>query len=305
MLFRSGQEVDVIFLAPVNFLVALLPAMAADFADGHAIDADVLQGFFDFFHLERLYYRFDLFHDLPDDLPLYPDADLPQTISDRLAEILPPLPGHGCVALNARRSINCEAFLLENPLHAKQVVTVAYYDAGVQAHASKNLGCRGQRVSGRFSFILNDDRFRGNAAVCEIRPADPGFGEIGIAARSSGGHDVRRELALVEISCVVKPQFENGRRVPAIFGSAHHDDHVGAPGFVLPALAANSGRKRDQIAEREHHYGQSQKTGHALEVRYSYLNIVIRGRANRIGYQYCESACQRRTARDRARRPDR
>ena len=60
--FTFGQQVDVVFLAAVNLFVALLPAVAANFADGHAVDADILERFFDFFHLERLNDCFDLFH---------------------------------------------------------------------------------------------------------------------------------------------------------------------------------------------------------------------------------------------------
>jgi hypothetical protein len=36
--------------------------MAADVADGHAIDADALERFLDFIELERLDDGFDLFH---------------------------------------------------------------------------------------------------------------------------------------------------------------------------------------------------------------------------------------------------
>ena len=45
------------------------------------------------------------------------DADAPETIGDRLPEILPPFLWHGGVALLARRTVSGEALLLQNPLH--------------------------------------------------------------------------------------------------------------------------------------------------------------------------------------------
>ena len=42
--------------------MALLPAVAAHFADGHAVDADGLQRFLHFFQLERLDDCFDFLH---------------------------------------------------------------------------------------------------------------------------------------------------------------------------------------------------------------------------------------------------
>ena len=49
-----GQQVDVVLLAAIDLLVALLPAMAADVGDGHAIDADGFERLFYLFELERL-----------------------------------------------------------------------------------------------------------------------------------------------------------------------------------------------------------------------------------------------------------
>ena len=57
-----GQQVHLIFHAAVDFLVALLAAVAADFGDGHAIDADFLERFFHVLDLVRLDDGFDLFH---------------------------------------------------------------------------------------------------------------------------------------------------------------------------------------------------------------------------------------------------
>src|SRR5271154_6945280 len=48
------QQIDVVFLAAVSLLMALLPAMAANLGDCHAINANGLQGFLDLFELERL-----------------------------------------------------------------------------------------------------------------------------------------------------------------------------------------------------------------------------------------------------------
>ena len=57
-----GQQVDVVLLAPVDLFVALLPAMTAHLGDGHAVDADALEGFFYFLELERLDDCLNLLH---------------------------------------------------------------------------------------------------------------------------------------------------------------------------------------------------------------------------------------------------
>ena len=57
-----GQQIDVVLLAAVDLFVAFLAAVAADFGDRHAVDADALQRFLDFVQLERLDDRFDFFH---------------------------------------------------------------------------------------------------------------------------------------------------------------------------------------------------------------------------------------------------
>jgi hypothetical protein len=56
------QKIHIVFLAAVNLFMALLPPVTANFADGHPVDADVLERLFDFFHLEWLDDSFDLFH---------------------------------------------------------------------------------------------------------------------------------------------------------------------------------------------------------------------------------------------------
>jgi hypothetical protein len=48
--------------------VALLPAEALDLGDGHALDAEFVQGVFDVFEFERLDDGFDFFHSFPDSL---------------------------------------------------------------------------------------------------------------------------------------------------------------------------------------------------------------------------------------------
>src|SRR4051812_48706541 len=42
--------------------MALLPAVTADFADGHSVDPDSDESFLDIVNLERLDNRFDFFH---------------------------------------------------------------------------------------------------------------------------------------------------------------------------------------------------------------------------------------------------
>ena len=73
---------------------------------------------------------------------------------------------------------------------------------------------------------------------------------------------------------MVEPELEHRRRMSAVFGRAHDDDDVGGTRFVARALTADPDRERDQIAEHKHDQDQRQQTGRALEVRYSYVNIV-------------------------------
>ena len=60
--FDLGQQIDLIFHAPVDFLVALLAAMAAHFRDGHAVDANPFERFLNVFELVRLDNGFNFFH---------------------------------------------------------------------------------------------------------------------------------------------------------------------------------------------------------------------------------------------------
>ncbi len=62
----------------------------------------------------------------------------------------------------------------------------------------------------------------------------------------------------------------------AVFRRTHHYDHVGGPRFVACALTANADRECDEIPERKHGQDERRQTGYALEVRYSYVNIVAR-----------------------------
>ena len=48
-----GQEIHGIFGAAIDFGVALLPAVALDLGDGHAVDADGEERVAHFFELER------------------------------------------------------------------------------------------------------------------------------------------------------------------------------------------------------------------------------------------------------------
>ena len=57
------EQVHLVLRAAVDLGVALLPAVAADLADGHAVDADRLQGLTDVLPLVRLDDRADQLHD--------------------------------------------------------------------------------------------------------------------------------------------------------------------------------------------------------------------------------------------------
>src|SRR5450755_1975748 len=60
--FKLGQKIYHVFAAPINLLMALLPAMPPHFGDSHAIHADSHQRFFDFIQLKRLNDRLNFFH---------------------------------------------------------------------------------------------------------------------------------------------------------------------------------------------------------------------------------------------------
>src|SRR3981081_4044013 len=60
--FHLWPQVYVVFLPAIDFLVALLASVTTHFRDGHAVDADALQGFLHLFQLKRLDDRFDLLH---------------------------------------------------------------------------------------------------------------------------------------------------------------------------------------------------------------------------------------------------
>ena len=60
-----GQEVHDVLGAAVELGLALLAAVALGLDDGHALDAQLLQGLLHLVQLERLDDGFDLFHDLP------------------------------------------------------------------------------------------------------------------------------------------------------------------------------------------------------------------------------------------------
>jgi hypothetical protein len=60
--FDPGDEIDVIFGSAIHFGVAFLPAMAADFRDGDALDSDGDEGVFDIGEAEGLDDGFDLLH---------------------------------------------------------------------------------------------------------------------------------------------------------------------------------------------------------------------------------------------------
>src|ERR1700691_3904866 len=94
----------------------------------------------------------------------------------------------------------------------------------------------------------------------------------------------------------------------AVFRRAHHDDDVGGAGFVARALTPDPYRERNEISKRKHEQNQRRQTSHALEVRYSYVNIVCAAAAydaDRTGYERGESSGEGRAAGHRARRPDR
>ncbi len=60
--FDLREEIDRVFAAAVDFGVAFLSTVAFDLADGHAEDAEVMEGSFDVIELEGFDDGFDFFH---------------------------------------------------------------------------------------------------------------------------------------------------------------------------------------------------------------------------------------------------
>jgi len=60
--FNFWNEINNLFATAVNFLVSLLATVALDLGDGHALDADLVEGFFDIVQLEGLNNGFNFFH---------------------------------------------------------------------------------------------------------------------------------------------------------------------------------------------------------------------------------------------------
>ena len=77
--------------------------------------------------------------------------------------------------------------------------------------------------------------------------------------------------------------------MPPVFRRAHDDDHVGRARFFARALAPDTHREGTQIPENKHHQSQDRKEGRALEVRYSYLNIVRRAGFSKVVMSKIES----------------
>jgi hypothetical protein len=60
--FHLGQKIDRVFAAAVDFGVTFLPAETFDFADGHALDAELGESVFHLLELEWFDDGFDLLH---------------------------------------------------------------------------------------------------------------------------------------------------------------------------------------------------------------------------------------------------
>lgn len=60
--FDLREEIDGVLTAAVDFRMAFLASESLDFGDGHSLDADFGEGFFDVFHFERFDDCFDFFH---------------------------------------------------------------------------------------------------------------------------------------------------------------------------------------------------------------------------------------------------
>ena len=62
--FYFWQKIHGVFAAAIDFRVAFLAAKPFHFGHGHAVDADFMEGVFDFFEFERFDDGFDFFHKL-------------------------------------------------------------------------------------------------------------------------------------------------------------------------------------------------------------------------------------------------
>src|SRR4051794_40463101 len=91
---------------------------------------------------------------------------------------------------------------------------------------------RRERLPGRTSAGLTQDRVLRYLVIVEIRRADACFGEAITGLLSTGDDDQRSNVSTVEVDGVIEPGGEDLRRPAVELRGAEHDDRVGGPGIV-------------------------------------------------------------------------
>src|SRR5579863_1278867 len=74
-----------------------------------------------------------------------------------------------------------------------------------------------------------------------------------------------------------------------VLRGAHDDNHIGRASLFARTLAADTNGEGTEIPENKHHQSKDRKEGRALEVRYSYLNIVRRAGFSGVAMSKIES----------------
>src|SRR5260370_23634611 len=98
----------------------------------------------------------------------------------------------------ARRAVDFDTSKFHNLLGPKDVIAVAYQNAGFQAHALENLAGGRYRVGRRFALRLPHDGLGWHVPRDEIRASHAAFGIVRIAACSAGRDQYRSHLALIK-----------------------------------------------------------------------------------------------------------
>lgn len=97
-----------------------------------------------------------------------------------------------------------ETAALKHALDAVDMVAIGDHDAGIEVHPLEDLRGSGDAMRGAVAFRLDDDSFGGDAAADEIVAPDFAFGEDGIAAGATGGHDGGGEAAAEEFQAMIQ-----------------------------------------------------------------------------------------------------
>src|ERR1019366_9767377 len=115
-------------------------------------------------------------------VPLHPHPHPPEQISHGLLDVIPTV-AHGFrVVFLARRTVGLQAARFEHPLDAINVVPIAYYDGGIEAHAAHDFARQGGGMDRALALGFHHDGFGWHAAADQVGAAHATFGKHRLAA---------------------------------------------------------------------------------------------------------------------------